>query len=368
MKRILTSIALTLVIMLCIAPQVISQNLLSAPESVVYDSLYDRYLASNWNTGHIVAIDNQGNHSYFVTSEYCRNGIHIVGENVYVACIDSGIKVFDLNTAERVGHIMIENMMNLNDITSDTSGYLYVSDFFGSKIYKVNLDDYSYSTFVDGTIYQPNGLYFDKKENRLLVAPFQTYAYIKSVSLEDSSVVSIVNTGKHNLDGITQDQFGNYYFSTWQNRSVYIYDSLFTNPPELIYSNQGGPADIYFDKINNVLAIPVMDYSQIIFLDGPTGIDESEHPVLPSDIVLYPNYPNPFNGQTIISFDLIYPSSVSMNVYDIKGRIIDRHFEDVLLPGRHEILFEGQGLSSGTYFVGLMTDRARLTQKITLLR
>jgi hypothetical protein len=344
------------------------QNLLSAPESVVYDSLYDRYLASNWNTGHIVAIDNQGNHSYFVQSEYCRNGIHIAGENVYVACIDSGVKAFDLATGDRVAHIMIENMTNLNDITSDTSGYLYVSDVFGSKIYKIDLDDYTYSTFVDGTIYQPNGLFFDKKENRLLVAPFQAYAYIKQVNLDDSSVVSIVNTGKHNLDGLTQDHLGNFYFSTWQNRSVYIYDSLFTNPPELFYSNSGGPADIYFDKINNILAVPIMDYSQIIFLDGPTGITNNAQPVLPTKIILYPNYPNPFNGQTIISFELLKPSDISLYVYDIRGRIVDRIIDGAFPSGSHKINYNGDRLTSGMYFVNLTSGQLETTQKITLLK
>jgi hypothetical protein len=42
-----------------------AQNLLSNPESVVCDSLQDRYPVSNFGDGSIVQIDPRGNQSYF---------------------------------------------------------------------------------------------------------------------------------------------------------------------------------------------------------------------------------------------------------------------------------------------------------------
>ncbi|MCP4634254.1 MAG: hypothetical protein GY855_15115, partial [candidate division Zixibacteria bacterium] len=211
----------------------VAQNLLRAPESVVYDAQNNRYLASNYSTGHIVAIDSLGNHDYFVQNEYCKNGVHIEGNIIYAACIDQGVKGFDLTTEELVIHINIDGMINLNDITSDTSGNLYVSDVYGSKIYRIKISDYSYTTFVDCGSIPPNGLYFDKQRNRILVASYATPSPIQEINLEDSTITTIVNTGYYHLDGITQDNEGNIYFSTWQTNSVYMYDSLFSNPPEL---------------------------------------------------------------------------------------------------------------------------------------
>ena len=43
-----------------------AQNLLNRPESVVFDSVYNRYLVSNWTNGSIVQIDSNGVQDYFV--------------------------------------------------------------------------------------------------------------------------------------------------------------------------------------------------------------------------------------------------------------------------------------------------------------
>ena len=62
----------------------VEAQLLNNPESVVYDSLRDRYLVSNWNTGHMVQIDSNGVQDYFVVGQHCYAGLHIVDDVVYV--------------------------------------------------------------------------------------------------------------------------------------------------------------------------------------------------------------------------------------------------------------------------------------------
>ena len=111
---------------------------------------------------------------------------------------------------------MIDEMINVNDITSDTSGNLYITDFYGNRIYKIRLSDQSYSVFADDGIYYPNGIYFDARHNRLLLVSYRSYSPIQAINLQDSTVTTIVNTGRHNLDGITEDNGGNIYFSSWQ--------------------------------------------------------------------------------------------------------------------------------------------------------
>ena len=56
----------------------VAQNLLNQPESVVFDSVRNRYLVSNAATGHVVAIDSNGEHSYFITNQQCQLGTQIV--------------------------------------------------------------------------------------------------------------------------------------------------------------------------------------------------------------------------------------------------------------------------------------------------
>jgi hypothetical protein len=73
------------------------------------------------------------------------------------------------------------------------------------------------------------------------------YSPIQAINLADSTVTILVYTNRHNLDGITEDNEGNVYISSWTTRSVYMYDSLFTFPPQFIYYNANAPADIFYD-------------------------------------------------------------------------------------------------------------------------
>jgi sugar lactone lactonase YvrE len=345
-----------------------AQNLLQAPESVVYDSQHHRYLASNYGTGHIVAIDSQGQQSYFVQNQYCRNGLHISGNAVYAACIDQGIRGFNLDDAALVADVYIEGMVNLNDIASDTSGNLYVSDVYGSRIYRIRISDYSYTTFVDCGDTPPNGIYFDAPHNRLLVASFMISAPIMQVNLRDSSMIEVVYTGFNYLDGLTQDNDGNFYFSTWQTRSVYRYDSLFGGEPEFIYGNSNGPADIFFNKELNVLAVPVMNSNTVVFLQFPTAVGDSHEAAMPTESARSHCYPNPFNSRATIQYSLPTPSPISISIFDILGRKIETLAEGLRPAGENRTTWDARDRASGIYFYTIEAGDFAATEKMLLQR
>ncbi|MEJ2495531.1 MAG: hypothetical protein P8Y79_14535, partial [Ignavibacteriaceae bacterium] len=172
-------------------------NLLNNPESVVFDSLNNRYLVSNWADGNIVVINSWGQQEYFNTELEQTAGLHIVENILYVASsigVNTGIIGFDLLTGTIVFDVDITEKQLLNDITSDNSGNLYVSDCEADKIFKVNISNMTYSIFVESGLGYPNGIYFDKYNNRLLVLNGELpYNPIIAVNLTDSSVSTIVN-------------------------------------------------------------------------------------------------------------------------------------------------------------------------------
>jgi hypothetical protein len=345
-----------------------AQNLLRQPESVVYDSSHDRYLASNYSTGHIVYLDRQGNQDYFVVNQDCRNGLHIEGNIVWAACIEQGIRGFGLDSAQLVTHINIDGAINCNDITSDTSGYLYVSDVYRNMIYKIDLDDYSYSIFVINNISYPNGIYFQERYNRILLVSLIANSPIQAINLTDSTVTILIYTNRHNLDGITEDNEGNIYFSSWTTSSVYMYDSLFTNPPQFIYYNANAPADIFYDKINSVLAVPVMYSNAIVFLNTPTSVSESHLRTFPKRIAIDAIYPNPFNPLTTIAVDLERSRNLTLKVYDITGKEVSVLARGYYPAGRQTFLFDGSQFASGVYLVRLESNGFMVSQKMVLLK
>jgi hypothetical protein len=98
------------------------------------------------------------------------------------------------------------------------------------------------------------------------------------------------------------------------------------------------------------------------------ALGNNQQGTLPIDFALHPIYPNPFNPSATISFDIPDVSSVALNVYDVKGALVETLLQDHMKPGKHHYNWEPQGLSSGVYFMNLTTVKQTFTQKVTYIK
>jgi hypothetical protein len=80
------------------------------------------------------------------------------------------------------------------------------------------------------------------------------------------------------------------------------------------------------------------------------------------------NYPNPFNPETTISFNLPKSGEVELAVYNIKGQLVKRLVNGPVEAGQHKIVWSGEGVSSGLYFYRLTTPEGSLINKMMLLK
>jgi subtilisin family serine protease len=94
----------------------------------------------------------------------------------------------------------------------------------------------------------------------------------------------------------------------------------------------------------------------------------SEESKIPDRFALSPNYPNPFNAQTIIRYDSPSPGQVTFNIYDILGRKIDEINSNVQEAGSHEIVWDARSFPSGLYFARIETGGKAQTIKMILLK
>ena len=103
--------------------------------------------------------------------------------------------------------------------------------------------------------------------------------------------------------------------------------------------------------------------SGVFTITGSSGIEKDVHSNKKS-FVLYPAYPNPFNGSTTISFYLEKNSNVEINIFNILGRHIQTLINHLLTTGEHSIYWNPQNLSSGMYYFtiknGLNSESRRL--------
>jgi beta-glucanase (GH16 family) len=121
-----------------------------------------------------------------------------------------------------------------------------------------------------------------------------------------------------------------------------------------------------------------VDYVRV-YQDAPTSANEEEND-LPEKFILENNFPNPFNPETIISYqiapqNLSSKSSetsvfVSLKVYDMLGHEIAALVNEEQQIGKYSIKFDAanNALPSGIYFYQLRAGDFIQTKKMILMR
>jgi len=79
-------------------------------------------------------------------------------------------------------------------------------------------------------------------------------------------------------------------------------------------------------------------------------------------------YPNPFNPQATIDFEVSEPTMVQLNIYNLKGQKVDVLKNAFTLPGHYSVIWNGTNHPSGIYFVILHSSNSIVKQKMMLIK
>ena len=117
------------------------------------------------------------------------------------------------------------------------------------------------------------------------------------------------------------------------------------------------------------------------FIDRPDFVLKMFHPELspvvqpsfPGALVLNQNVPNPFNPSTTISYELAGAGPVSLQVFDLSGRLVTTVFEGGEEAGRHEKIWLGRDqtdrpVATGVYFYRLRAGGDVETRRMMLVK
>ncbi|RMF09723.1 MAG: T9SS C-terminal target domain-containing protein, partial [Candidatus Neomarinimicrobiota bacterium] len=105
---------------------------------------------------------------------------------------------------------------------------------------------------------------------------------------------------------------------------------------------------------------------------GLLAVDPTDTP-LPTDWILLPNVPNPFNPATTIRYSLPRTGRANLTVYDLQGREVITLVNRVQSPGWHTLSWDGKDasgrpVSSGVYLYRLQSAGKQQTRKMIYLR
>ncbi len=98
-------------------------------------------------------------------------------------------------------------------------------------------------------------------------------------------------------------------------------------------------------------------------------------PIVPEEISkipdyykLYQAYPNPFNPNTTIKFDLVEDNHVKIFVYNNSGQIVKILADKFIAAGTYEVIFEADNLPSGIYFYKIQAGAYKHVKRMLLLK
>jgi hypothetical protein len=95
-------------------------------------------------------------------------------------------------------------------------------------------------------------------------------------------------------------------------------------------------------------------------MERPTGINEA------SSLKGLNIYPNPFEVSTTINFDLDKDQMITINFYDVTGKVVQSVPSTVYTNGNHMVTFDGSSLEGGLYYVNIIAEDGIITRKIVL--
>ncbi|MBI1803330.1 MAG: T9SS type A sorting domain-containing protein [Ignavibacteriae bacterium] len=88
----------------------------------------------------------------------------------------------------------------------------------------------------------------------------------------------------------------------------------------------------------------------------------------PTAYALFPNYPNPFNAETQIEYEIPRNEYLSIKVYDVFGREVTILVNGGQQAGHYRTQWNAVGFASGVYFCQLKTRNYTVTRKMLLIR
>jgi hypothetical protein len=122
-----------------------------------------------------------------------------------------------------------------------------------------------------------------------------------------------------------------------------------------------------------VLAGPQAQMVPVV-IETPSVAVTPREAALPRAFVLHEARPNPFNPSTQIAYEVPVQAHITLVIYNLLGQEVARLVDEVKLPGRYEVTWDGRntrgiGVASGVYVYRMTSSTGYSeTRRMTLLK
>ena len=334
----------------------VSAQQMTSIESVEFDPINHRFLVSNGSN--VIVVDGDGNEvEYFGNDPEADYGMEVMGNALY-AIVATGVKAYDLTSGMEVSSITISGASFLNGMASDGDHRVWVTDFSAKKIYEIDFTDLAnpaYVEIVTNTVTTPNGICYDETNNRLVFANWGSSAKIKAVALDTYDVTTLVdNTGVGNIDGIDNDNYGNFFICSWTPNQIKKYNADFSLSEVITVSGLSSPADLCYAEEIDTLAIPCSGNQTVKFV----GFTVDNVEVTDANPFAFNCYPNPVSEKSVLYFTLLEGGLTTIDVVDSQGKLVMNVLEENLPAAEHKFIAGELDMAPGNYIWRIAKDGA----------
>jgi len=263
-------------------------------------------------------------------NSYNGSGGPNFGDDVFAAKLNNDLSL--LKAATYLGGSQWENGLSIqfND------NKVYISGTTSSSDFPTTANAYS-QTYMGGSKY--NGDVFIACLDDKLTSLF-TSTYLGSNSDESAGSIIINQDEKVYVSGSTASANFPVSYSA--------YDTTYN----------GGNTDLFISLFDSLVS---------------TGYNSTVVNNRLTTLKLYPNYPNPFNPETVISYQLSENNFVQLNVFNSLGQIVRSLVNNSQTADNYSVTWKGKddfgnNLPSGLYFYQLKTNDKSITRKMILIR
>ena len=297
---------------------------------------------------------------------------------MYWADGSAGVRRSNLNGTD-VETLVVKDVARPNDVALDiNNGKIYWTNYEALKIQRANLDGTKVEDLAEFPRI-PRGIALDIKEDK-----------IYSTEAHRNTGAGIIR--RWNLDGTERQTLLTPRFIELEKTRLSEPSGIAVDPYRgKIYWTDLNPGRIHRANLDGTDAedfVTGVDWGRSIALDLTQAIDslsvvnhQGKQPTLWGRIrgnALLPNFPNPFNPETWIPYQLAEATHVRIQIYDIFGNLVREldlgeqpagdylsRQRAVYWDGRNDM---GEAVGSGVYFYTLETGDYQTTRRMTVVR
>lgn len=287
------------------------------------------------------------------------------------------------------------------------TGMFYLVDWYGDELYEIAPDGSEILRQIDlgdslwQLVVSPDGMYVyvtDRGDDLIHVLDRATLTTVTTYPVgDDPWGIDVTEDGAY-LVVTCEDSHEAYVIATVDGATTPIALDSSADPRDVDILDVEGLAFVVGGAvsggINPVYVIDIATATIVDSFEGPgsntnviavqpqmhdspvaVGDDDARQPDLigPAQLALHPNYPNPFNPETTIAFELPVRSNVELAVYDLQGREVAVLLDGTLDAGRHSQVWNGRDASgrlvaSGVYYYQLRSEEQNLIRKMSLVK